>query len=109
MPVPRGTRERPATALAIAASRPNAAKRQKGSESQPITINAPQPSQTIVIDEDTQRESPPTSPRRAILAASQGAEFETKLRNSMPEDAIVAPVEVSEVATAASKAADEDV
>jgi hypothetical protein len=49
------------------------------------------------------------SPRRAILAASQGAEFETQLRNSVPEDAIVAPVEASEVATAASRAADEDV
>jgi hypothetical protein len=109
MPVPRGTRKRPAAALAIAAGRLNAAKRQKVSESQPITIDTSQPSYPIVIDEDAQRESLPTSPHRAILAASQGTEFETRLCNSMPEDAIVAPVEASEIATAASEAADEDV
>jgi hypothetical protein len=109
MPVPRSSRKRPATALAIASGRPNAVKRKKGSESQPIPIDASQPSKPIVIDVDTQRESPPTSPRRAILVASQGAEFDTQLRNPMPEDAIVAPVEASEVATASSEAADENV
>jgi hypothetical protein len=62
MPVPIGTRKRPAAALAIAAGRPNAAKRQKGNESQPITIDTSQPSHPIVIDEDAQRESLPTSP-----------------------------------------------
>jgi hypothetical protein len=64
MPVPRGTCKRPAAALAITgAGRPNAAKRQKGGESQPITIDTSQLSHPIVIDEDAQRESLPTSPR----------------------------------------------
>ncbi|KAA8615967.1 hypothetical protein PtrV1_11367 [Pyrenophora tritici-repentis] len=104
MPDPRHPRKRPAAAPVAAAGR---SKRQKGSKSQPITIEASQPSHPFVIDEDTQRETPPTSPRRAILAASQGVDFEMQLRDSIPEDAIVAPVEASEVAAAASEAVDE--
>ncbi|KAI1508853.1 hypothetical protein Ptr86124_012152 [Pyrenophora tritici-repentis] len=104
MPDPRHPRKRPAAAPVAAAGR---SKRQKGSKSQPITIEASQPSHPFVIDEDTQRETPPTSPRRAILAASQGVDFEMQLRDSIPEDAIVAPIEASEVAAAASEAVDE--
>jgi hypothetical protein len=63
MIVPRSTRKRPDAALAIAAGRLNAAKRQKGSKSQPITIDTSQLSYPIVIDVDTQRKSLLTSPR----------------------------------------------
>jgi hypothetical protein len=43
-----------------------------------------------------------------MIAASQGIDFETQVRDSIPEDEIFAPVEASEVATAASEAVDED-
>jgi hypothetical protein len=63
MLVPRGTCKRSAAALTIAAGRLNAAKRQKGSESQPVTINTLELSYPIVINEDAQRESLLTSLR----------------------------------------------
>jgi hypothetical protein len=62
-------------------------KADKGSASQPITI-----------DGGTQ----PSSPRQAIAAASQGTDFETQVRNAVPEAAIVAPLEGSEAATIAT-------
>jgi hypothetical protein len=76
---------RPATSSAVPQSafeKPN-----KGSASQPITI-----------DGGTQ----PSSPRQAISAASQGTDFETQVRNAVPEAAIVAPLEGSEAATIAT-------
>jgi hypothetical protein len=108
---PKKSNKRLASACNVAASRANATKRQKlnkFSELQPITIDASQPSLPIIIDVDTQRETPPTSPRRAMIAASQGIDFETQVHDSIPEDEIFAPVEASEVATAASEAVDKD-
>jgi hypothetical protein len=108
---PKKSNKRLVSARNVATGLANATKRQKldkGSELQPIAIDALQPSLPIVIDEDTQRETPPTSPHRAMIAASQGIDFETQVRDSIPKDEIVAPVEVSEVATAASEAVDED-
>jgi hypothetical protein len=53
------------------------------------------PSQPITIDRGTQ----PLSPCQAIAAASQGTDFETQVRDAVPEAAIVAPLEGSEAAT----------
>jgi hypothetical protein len=108
---PKKSNKRLVSARNVAAGRANATKRQKldkSSELQPITIDDSQPSLPIIIDEDTQHETPLTSPRRAIIAASQGIDFETQVRDSIPEDEIFAPVEASEVATSASEAVDED-
>jgi hypothetical protein len=70
---PKKSNKRLASARNVAAGRANATKRQKldkSSELQPITIDASQLSLPTIINEDTQRETPPTSPRRAIIAAS---------------------------------------
>jgi hypothetical protein len=88
--------KRNAASSNVAAGRSNISKRQrsdKGSVSQPITL-----------DSDTQAVSQPSSPRQALAAASQATNFELQLRNAVPEAAIVAPVEASGVATAASTA-----
>jgi hypothetical protein len=47
------------------------------------------------------------SPHRAMREASQASHFELWLRKARPEDAVVAPIEGSKQATAASLAADE--
>jgi hypothetical protein len=62
-------------------------KADKGSSLQPITI-----------DRGTQS----SSPRQAIAAASQGTNFETQVRNAVPEAAIVAPLKGSETTTIAT-------
>ena len=64
----------------------------QGTESQPIAID------------DTQ----PSSPREALAIASQADDFESQLRDSRPEDEVVAPVEASEAATVASTALEEE-
>ncbi|KAI1664634.1 hypothetical protein L13192_10753 [Pyrenophora tritici-repentis] len=51
-------------------------------------------SQPIAVDSQL-------SPRRALVEASQALTFESQLRESRPEDAIVAPTEGSERVTAA--------
>jgi hypothetical protein len=61
--------------------------------------------QPISFDDDTQQSSRPTSPCRAIAAASQATktiDFESQLRNAIPEAAIAAPIKGSEAATAAT-------
>ncbi|KAA8613971.1 hypothetical protein A1F94_008829 [Pyrenophora tritici-repentis] len=58
-------------------------------------------SQPIAVDSQL-------SPRRALVEASQALTFESQLRESRPEDAIVAPTEGSERVTAASSAAAPD-
>ncbi|KAI1664144.1 Dimer-Tnp-hAT dimerization containing protein [Pyrenophora tritici-repentis] len=55
-------------------------------------------SQPIAVDSQL-------SPRRALVEASQASTFESQLRESRPEDAIVALTEGSERVTAASSAA----
>jgi hypothetical protein len=69
----------------------------RGTVSQPIAV-------------DTQLLPSPSclSPRRALVEASQASTFESQLRESRPEDAIVAPTEGSERVTAASSAAAPD-
>jgi len=62
-------------------------------------------SQPIVLD--PQQSSLRLSPRKALFKASQTADFESQLRESQAEDAIVAPAEGSEAATAAKGAIDE--
>lgn len=73
-----------------AAGRPNKQRKltSRGTKSQPIAI------------EDTQ----PSSPREALAIASEADDFESQLRDSRPEDEVVAPVEASEAATVASTA-----
>jgi hypothetical protein len=67
----------------------------RSTASQPITL-------------ETQLSSPRLSPRKALVESSQATTFESQLRESQAEDAIVAPAEGSEGATAAlSEAADE--
>jgi hypothetical protein len=72
-------------------------KRSRGTATQPISIEDSQPSPSQI--------SLPLSPRRAlIIAATQATEdapFESQLRVILPEEAIVAPAEASEVATVA--------
>ncbi|KAI1671866.1 hypothetical protein L13192_02725 [Pyrenophora tritici-repentis] len=65
-----------------------------GTVSQPIPVNS-------------RLSSSPSrpSPRRALVETSQASTFESQLRESRPEDAIVAPTEGSERVTAASSAA----
>ena len=65
-----------------------------GSASQPILV-------------ESQLSQPRQSPRRAMREASQASNFESRLRKARPEDAVVAPTEGSEQATAASSAAEE--
>jgi hypothetical protein len=65
-----------------------------GSDSQPIPA-------------ESQLSQPRQSPCKAIREASQASNFESQLRKAWPEDAVVAPTEGSEQATAASLAADE--
>ncbi|KAI1663810.1 hypothetical protein L13192_12207 [Pyrenophora tritici-repentis] len=63
-------------------------------------------SQPIIIE--TQSSLSRLSPRKALVEASRATNFESQLRESQAKDAIVAPAEGSEEATAAlSKAADE--
>ena len=64
----------------------------RGTASQPIML-------------DTQPSLPRLSPRKALVESSQAPNFESQLRESQAEDAIVAPIEGSEAATAASSAA----
>jgi hypothetical protein len=52
-------------------------------------------SQAISIDDNTQGSTQPTSPRRAIAAASQALDFESQVRDAVPEAAIVASPEGS--------------
>lgn len=59
-------------------------------------------SQPIVLD--TQPSSLRLSPRKALVEASQAASFESQLRKSQAEDAIVVPAEGSKAATAAKEA-----
>jgi hypothetical protein len=62
-------------------------------------------SQAIVLD--TQQSFLRLSPRKALFTTSQALKFESQLRESHAEDAIVAPAEGSEAATAAKGAVDE--
>jgi hypothetical protein len=62
-------------------------------------------SQPIPVDSQLSPSPSRLSPRRALAEASQASTFESQLRESRPEDAIVAPTEGSERATAASLAA----
>ena len=77
-------------------------KRARGSASQPITV-------------DSQPSPPPLSPPlraprlsvlRVLVNASQAPDFESRLRESQPEDSIVAPTEgIEQVTVASSEAA----
>ncbi|KAK1916433.1 hypothetical protein P3342_004252 [Pyrenophora teres f. teres] len=80
--------KRPFTGQIHAAGRPNKQRKftSRGTESQPIAI------------EDTQ----PSSPREAPAIASKADDFESQLRDSRPEDEVIALVEASEAATVAS-------
>lgn len=73
----------------------------KGTESQPVLIDNTQPTQpTLPLS------SPPLE---ALGSDSQAVDFESQLRERLPEDEIAAPVEASEVATiATTEAAEED-
>lgn len=64
-------------------------KRQKLS---PLPIN----SQPVVVNDSQLSQRP--SPRKALIDASQSTDFESRLRDSQPEDAIVAPPKSSSVA-----------
>ena len=74
-------------------------KRAKGTASQPIAV-------------DSQPPSPPPPPPitnafQALVGASQAPTFEARVRDSRPEDSIVAPPKGSEHATAAASEAPE--
>jgi hypothetical protein len=79
-----------AATLSKQARRPAAS----GSASQPILA-------------ESQLSQPRQAPRKAIREASQASNFESQLRKTRPENAIVAPTESSKQATAALSAADE--
>jgi hypothetical protein len=53
-------------------------------------------SQPIIVDSQLSLSPSRRSPRRALIEASQVSTFESQLRESRPEDAIVAPTEGSE-------------
>ncbi|CAO2655096.1 Nn.00g101600.m01.CDS01 [Neocucurbitaria sp. VM-36] len=59
-------------------------------------------SQPIAVDSQLSPSPSRLSPRRALVEASQASTFESQLRESRPEDAIIAPTECSEKVTAAS-------
>jgi hypothetical protein len=65
-------------------------------------------SQPIPVDSQLSPSPSRLSPRRALVEASQASTFESQLRESRPEDAIVAATEGSERVTAASSAAAPD-
>ncbi|KAF1934937.1 hypothetical protein EJ02DRAFT_362612, partial [Clathrospora elynae] len=92
MPPPRNSRKRSAATLDVVAGPSKYAR----------NTNKSSALQPVVIDTETR----PTSPRLALIAASQGADFESQLRNSRLEAAIVAPVDASEAATAATLGSD---
>jgi hypothetical protein len=62
-------------------------------------------SQPIAVDSQLSPLPSRLSPRRALVEASQASTFESQLRESRPEDAIIAPTECSEKVTAASSPA----
>ena len=60
----------------------------RGTHSQPIPIESP-------------LSSPRPSPRKALVEASQASNFEARLRETQPEEAIIPPIKGSEEATIA--------
>jgi hypothetical protein len=62
-------------------------------------------SQPIPVDSQLSPSLSCLSPRRALVEASQASTFKSQLRESRPEDDIVAPTKGSERVTAASSAA----
>jgi hypothetical protein len=76
-------------------------KRARGSASQPITVN----SQLSLPPPPPPLCAPRPSILQALVNASEASNFESRLRESQPEDSIVAPTEGSEQATVASSEA----
>jgi hypothetical protein len=84
------SKKRPTDSAAAPNKRVKPAARSTASQSLPI---------------DSQLSLSRLSPHRALREAPQASTFESQLRKSQPEDAIIAPTEGSEIATAASSAA----
>jgi hypothetical protein len=91
MTPPRPSRKRTAAASSAAAA---LLKRQKTAEK----ASGGTASQPIAVDDNTQ----PSSLRQALAAVSQATDFESQVRDAVPEAAIVAPPEGSEAATIAT-------
>jgi hypothetical protein len=87
-------------------SSPN--KRPRGTASQPINVDSQQPSQSPPSPSPPPPPPPITNILQALASASQAPTFEARVRESRPEDTIVAPAEGSEQATAAASEAPED-
>jgi hypothetical protein len=76
-----------------------------GSQKRARRLNKGSSLQSVIIP-DNHKDTLPLSPRQALFLGSQAADFESQLRDSVPEDAIVMPTEASEAATIATTEAE---